>query len=247
MISNDNILDEIEWVNPYLAPDGSARLHKEDKTVLDGQETVANQNGVLFLAYMARAVGDKQVPWNSVALHHAQFVCLGEGRYIRRKGDSLRQSHDNVLAWAWFACRGDMYLEKIARDIYNFSKWRFWIYNPHKRFSLDLRCLLQGSHVFTLALATNKKPNWLCTLWFAGSCIVADHSADYYLKSMLRSDIVNKKYKLLGKWKLQVVGWALGLMEARREKLSRWYREYYHEDQSHPAVVAQFMKENINE
>ncbi len=239
MISNDNILDEIEWVNPYLAPDGSARLHKEDKTVLDGQETVANQNGVLFLAYMARAVGDKQVPWNSVALHHAQFVCLGQGRYIRRKGDPLRQSHDNVLAWAWFACRGDMYLEKIARDIYNFAKWRMFIYDAHNFFSLDYRCWLQPSHICILSLAAGKKPSWLSCLWFSVSCLVADHSADYYLKSMLRSDIVRAKSNSLSKYKKKLVFFGLELMEKRREKLSRWYKDYYREDSQHPAVLAQ--------
>jgi hypothetical protein len=237
MISNDNMLDDISRVNPYLAPDGGARLHLNDRAVLAGQETVSNQNPILYLAYMARAIGDKQVPWDSVALHHAQYVCLGKGRYIRRKGDPLRQSHDNVLAWAWFACRGNIYLEKIAKDIYDFAKWRLYVYNPHKRFSFDVRCWLQFSHTFILSLAANKRPSWLSCLWFSVSCIVGDHSADYYLKSMLRSDIVRAKSDSLSKYKKKLVFFGLNLMEKRREGLGRWYKDYFHEDAAHPAVT----------
>lgn len=219
----------------FIAPDGSGRLELDDRAVLDGQETVRNQNGILFLAYMARACGQSDVFWSAAIKHHCS-VSVGRGRLLRRHGDPLRQSHDNLLGWEWFAVKYEE--PEWAKDIYDFAKWRFFIYDPHKTYSLDPRCLLQGSHVFTLKLSAGIRPGWLATIWFCAGCVVADHSADYYLKSMLRSDIVRAKDWLLSKRKKQVVYWALLLMEKRRESLARWYKDYYVNCPEHPAVLA---------
>lgn len=224
----------------YIAPDGGGMLHLGDRQILGGQETTINQNGILFLAYMARACGRTVDIIKAVYLHRS-IVSLGKGRLIRRKGDPLRQSHDNVLGWAWFAVTGNH--PEWAKEIYDFAKWRFYVYNPHSRFSLDVRCLLQPSHLFILSLAANKRPGGLSCLWFAVSCVTADHSSDYYLKSMLRSDIVRAKQHLLSVYKRKLVFSALELMEKRREKLSRWYKDYYRDDPNHPAVLAQLQKD----
>lgn len=224
-------------IKDYIAPDGSGRLHLNDRAVLDGQETVSNQNGILFLAYLARS--NPNYTWGLVVSEHANIVSLGKGRFIRRKGDPLRQSHDNVLAWAWFSTHLNA---RYARDIYDFAKWRFFIYDPHHRFSLDYRCWLQPSHICILSLAAGEKPSWLSCLWFSFSCLVADHSSNYYLKSMLRSDIVRAKSASLSKYKKKLVFWALELMEKRREGMARWYYEYYN-DKKHPAVLAAVERE----
>lgn len=227
-------------IEQYIAPDGGGQLHLGDRQELGGQETTINQNPVLFLAYMARATGVHDSIYLQAILKHAECTNLGYGRYVRRKGDPLRQSHDNVLAWGWWSVQLAL---PVAESIFNFSKWRCFIYDPHHFFSLDLRCLLQPSHVFTLALAADKRPCWLSTIWFGASLVVADHSADYYLKSMLRSDIVRAKVHLLSPRKKRIVFWAMELMEKRREKLSRWYKEYYRDDPNHPAVLAQIENE----
>ncbi len=226
--------DEIDIINPYLAPDGGMRLDLNDRAVLDGQETVANQNPVLFLAYAREAIGERTIPWREIAAHHARIVSVGPGRYLRRKGDPLRQSHDNVLGWAYFSA---VYGDKYAKEIYDFAKWRFFIYDPHHRFSLDPRCFLQPSHLFTLKLAMGRKPGWLSTLWFTVSCVVADHSSDYYLKSMLRSVIVRKQMRLLSKNKKKVINWGMSLMEKRRGDMCKWYQDYFHQDEKHPVHV----------
>ena len=67
----------------YIAPDGSGRLDLNDRAVLDGQETVANQNGILFLAYLARAVNDSSIAWSEIVSRHASIVSVGKGRYLR--------------------------------------------------------------------------------------------------------------------------------------------------------------------
>lgn len=222
-------------ISNYIAPDGGGMLHLNDKAVLDGQETTANQNPILYLAYMARACGLESHDWQLEIIKHGQRVQVGKGRFLRRKGDPLRQSHDNVLAWGWWSVKTGL---PIAKDIYNFSKWRCFIYDPHHYLSFDFRCFLQPSHVFILSLAANKKPSWFSACYFVCSLLVADHSADFYLKSMLRSDIVRAREHLLSKYKRKIVFWALELMEKRREKLSRWYKDYYRDDPNHPAVLA---------
>jgi hypothetical protein len=181
---------------------------------------------------MARAIPD--YPWTADVFKHAMIVSVGKGRFLRRKGDPLRQSHDNLLAWAWFSLYSDY---NFAEDIYNWAKWRCFVYDPHRNFSLDPRCILQPSHVFILKLAANKKPGWITSIWFALSCVVADHSSDSYLKSMLESDIVRARFNLLSKYKAKVVLWGLELLEKRREKIGRWYFQYYN-DKNHPAVLA---------
>ena len=216
----------------YIAKDSGGKLHINDETMLAGSMTTINENPILFLAYMAKQIHG--VAWENLASKHASYVTLGWGRYIRRKGDPLRQSHDNVLAWAWFSLHHD---DNYAKEIYNWAKWRFFIYDPHSRFSLDPRCILQPSHVFTLALAANKRPGWLTTLWFCGSCIVSDHAAGPYLISMLQSDIVRVKWGLMSRRKQHLVYWAMSMMEKRREGMARWYYEYF-EDKEHPAVLA---------
>jgi len=222
-------------IEQYIAPDGSGRLHLNDRAVLDGQETVSNQNGVLYLAYLCRAVGPHNAIFLSAILKHADTVHVGKGRFLRRKGDPLRQSHDNVLAWSWWSVQTGL---PFAKDIYDFAKWRLYVYNPHSRYSLDPRCWLQPSHIFILSLAANKRPGWLSCIWFAVSCLVADHSSDYYLKSMLRSDVVRSRERLLSVYKRKLVFWALELMEKRRGLLWPWYRDYYRDDSKHPAVLA---------
>jgi hypothetical protein len=217
----------------YIAQDGGGKLHINDETLLDGSMTTINENPILYLAYMARQI--KGIAWERVARKHADFVTLGKGRYIRRKGDKLRQSHDNILAWAWFSLHSDT---NYAKEIYDWAKWRFFVYDPHHTFSLDPRCLLQGSHVFTLALAANKKPGWLTTIWFCGACLVTDHAAGPYLLTMLRSDIVRIRMHLLSPLKQKLVNYAMGLMEKRREGMARWYTSYYSGCPEHPAVLA---------
>jgi hypothetical protein len=174
--------------------------------------------------------------WLSHAITHGDIVSVGKGRYLRRKGDPLRQSHDNVLAWAWFSIQHPA-INHFAKDIYNFAKWRFFVYQPARPYSLDIRCFLQPSKQFTLKLACNKKPGWISTLWFTGACLVKDHASDGYLKSMLETDIVQAKWHLLSSLKKKVVKFGMELMIKRREGLGRWYKDYFHEDAAHPAVT----------
>lgn len=228
-------------LSDYIAEDGGGRLHLNDKAFVGGQWTTANENPILFLAYMARSTGVNNPIYFQAVMQHTHCTFVGRGRYVRRKGDPLRQSHDNVLAWAWWSVQLGF---PIAESIYNFAKWRFFIYDAHHHFSLDPRCWLQPSHTFILSLAANKIPGWLSCVWFSVSCLLADHSADYYLKSMLRSDVVRAKQSLLSKYKKKLVFWALELMEKRREKLSRWYKNYYRDDQNHPAILEQERKDN---
>jgi hypothetical protein len=218
----------------YIAPCGGGMLHLGDRQLLGGQETTINQNPILFLAYMARATGVHNPVYFQAVLKHAECTNLGYGRYIRRKGDPLRQSHDNVLAWAWWSVQLNL---PVAESIYNFTKWRFFIYDPHHYYSLDVRCWLQPSHIFILSLSANKKPGWLSCIWFSVSCLVADHAADYYLKSSLRSDIIRSRQSLLSNYKRRIVFWALELMEKRRDGMKRWYKDYYRDQPDHPAVL----------
>jgi hypothetical protein len=218
----------------YIAGDDGGQLDLNDRTILDGQATTINQNGVLFLAYMARACGTDN--FTGSALTHSKIVSVGKGRYLRRKGDPLRQSHDNVLAWAWWSIQ-DPDLAFIAKDIYDFAKWRLYVYNPHHRYSLDIRCWLQPSQVFTLLLAAGRRPGWISTIWFCGACLVSDHASGPYLLSMLATDIVQARWALLSPLKQKLVTYAMGLLIKRRGKIYPWYQSYY-QDQQNPSVIA---------
>lgn len=220
----------------YIAADGGGMLHKGDSAFLGGQATTANQNPLLFDVYAARALGKPDILRDAI-LRHLKIIRLARGRFLRRKGDELRQSHDNVLAACWCSVFIEG-AEYVAKEILDFSKWRLYVYDPNHRFSLDPRCILQPSHVFILKLAANRRPGWLSCLWFSAACVVSDHSSDSYLKSMLQSDIVRTRAGLLSPLKRKVALWGLTLMEKRREKIGRWYREYYVDDPQHPAVLA---------
>jgi hypothetical protein len=222
-------------IQQYIAEDGGCRLDLNDRAVLDGQATTANQNGNLFLAYLDKALINNQLT-KEAAIKHEAIVKVGKGRYLRRKGEPLRQSHDNLLAWCWFSVK---YVELafVAKDMYDWAKWRMFVYDPNKRFSLDPRCLLQGTHVFYLKLAAGKKPGWLSTVWACGAALLQDHASGPYLLTMLRTDILAARRHLLSPRKLKLVDYALGLMMKRREKLARWFGEYF-QDQNHPAIKA---------
>lgn len=222
-------------ITDYIAPDGGGRTKLDDNAILDGQATTANQNPVLFLAYMMRACGRTVDIIKASHLHHS-IVSVGKGRLLRRKGDPLRQSHDNVLAWAWLAVVGDN--PEWAKEIYDWAKWRFFVYDPHHTYSLDPRCILQGPTIFMLQLAANKKPGWITTVWTCGGWLVQDHASSAYLLSLLDTDILHSKIHLLSPLKRKVVFWAHDLMSKRREKAGRWYREYFHECPDHPMVLA---------
>ena len=228
-------------IEDYIAPDGGGMLDLNDKAVLDGQATTANQNGVLYLAYMMRSCGKTVELIKAAYLHHS-IVSVGKGRLLRRKGDHLRQSHDNVLAWAWLS----VWLNQSswAKEIYDFAKWRLCVYQPASYYSLDRRCLLQPSQIFTLLLAANRRPGWLSTLWFCGSCLVSDHASGPYLLSMLATDIVQARWALLSPLKQKLVTWAMGLMMKRRGNEAQWYQGYY-QDQQNPAVLAA-IRETLN-
>lgn len=221
-----NILD-------FLAPDYGMMTKPNDIHELNGVKVSGNQNAILYLAYAARVC--PEITANHAYLH-ACTCFRGKGRYIRRHGDPLRQSHDNVLAYAWWALKSDT-MKQIANDIYDFAKWRFFVYQPASRYSLDPRCILQGPTVFMLQLACDKKPGWITSLWVAGSFLVQDHASSAYLLSTLDTDILTAKQHLLSPLKKRIVFWAHDLMAKRREKQSRWYKEYF-EYKEHPMVIA---------
>ncbi len=223
----------LDLIPQYIAPDGGARLDLNDRAILGGQETVANQNAILFLAYLSKAVGPNALITQAAVTQEAT-VKVAKGRYLRRKGEPLRQSHDNVLAFCWFSVKHNW---SVAKDIHDWAKWRFFIYDPNKTYSLDPRCLLQGSHVFYLKLAAGVKPGWLSTIWASAAALVQDHASGPYLLTMLRTDILEARRSLLSPRKQKLVDFAIGLMAKRREKLARWFREYY-SDQGNPAVLA---------
>jgi hypothetical protein len=224
-----------ELIRQYIAGDGGARLELTDDMILDGQATTKNQNSILFLAYLSKAVGPNPII-TAAAIKHEHIVKVAKGRYLRRKGEPLRQSHDNVLAWCWISVKIPV-LDYVAKDIYDWAKWRLFVYDPNKRFSLDPRCLLQGSQVFFLKLAAGKKPGWLSTIWACGAALVQDHASGPYLLSMLESDILEARRSLLSPLKQRLVNYSMGLLDKRREGLKRWFREYF-QDQNHPAILA---------
>jgi hypothetical protein len=217
----------------YISPCGGGKLTVDDHAIIGGVETTSNENPILFLCHIKRRVHSFNIEPHLFV--HAFNTRIGVGKYSRRPNDAklIRQSHDNLIAWAW-ACASTNN-KTIIRDIINFAKWRMYNYCLTKPW--DYRCQLQGSHVFIMKLAAGIKPGWLSTLWYCGACIVKDHSADAYLKSMLETDIVHAKVSLLSKYKKRIVMWAVTLLEKRREGDDRWYNEYF-QDPNHPCRVA---------
>ena len=223
-------------VAPYISPCGGGKITLKDHATINGNETTANENAILVLCYMARCLPESKDTFANAAAWHERRTNLGFGRYSRRPGDAklIRQSHDNLTAWAWasvFLLGG-----YPVADILDFSKWR--LYNYCLTALWDIRCQLQGSQVFPLKLAANRKPGWLTTIWFTGSCMVQDHASDGYCKSFLETDIVHAKWHLLSPLKQKLLTWGMGLMEKRREGPKRWFCEWFHEDESHPVRLS---------